>query len=96
MNTERQGETLFLREAVTVSTVTAAQYRFFCDSVADQAVDTLDLSAVSRADSACVALLLAAVRIKKQQQQPLRFVHMPVDLRMLTSLYEVDPWIQTA
>ena len=93
MNVECNGGVVALQAAVTMATVDAAQYRHFCQAVADSAVHTLDLAAVSRADSACAALLLAAMRIKKAQQQTLKLAHMPADLRMLTALYEIDPWI---
>lgn len=93
MNVECNGGVVALQAAVTMATVDAAQYRRFCQEMADSTVHTLDLAAVSRADSACVALLLAAMRIKQAQQQTLKLAHMPADLRMLTALYEIDPWI---
>lgn len=95
MRTETRDGVLFLQGAVTMSTVTDVQHHRFCQAVSAPAIHTLDLAKVSQADSACMSLLLVAIRVKKNQHHLLHFSHMPAGLRMLMSLYEIDAWIKT-
>lgn len=91
---QTQDGVLSLQGALTMANVNEAQFRLFVDAVAEPSVHTVDLTALQRADSACVAWLLAALRTKKHQQRPIRFVGMSSDLRLLTSLYDIDGWIE--
>ena len=49
----------------------------------DSATVTIDLSQVSKADSAGLALMVEWQRLARDGQQPLRFVHIPEQLRRL-------------
>lgn len=57
------------------------------------AVKEIDLSQVQRADSAALALLLAAQRRAGQTGQPLRVTGAPSNLAVLAQLYGVSDWI---
>lgn len=98
MHIETRGGVLALSGPLTVSTLDAAAEARLCAAVTDQAVDMIDLAEVTRADSACVALLLAACRAKHAAGQRLRLQRLPEDVLMLAELYEVGAWIgeQTA
>ena len=52
-------------------------------------IDTLDLSGVERADSACVSLLLNALREKSS----LKIHALPESVRVLAELYEIEEWV---
>lgn len=93
MQAEVRQHTLYLSQAVTMNTVTAEGYQAFV-RLLDKTVSTVDVSAVDEADSACVALLVAALRQKQQQQQSLHFVGISSELAQLMALYEVDGWIK--
>lgn len=94
MHAEIRQHTLYLSKAITMSTVNAKNHAQFCQLVS-QPIDTIDLSNVSEADSACLALLIAALREKQQQKQPLHFSGMPKGLSMLADLYEVSTWVKS-
>lgn len=67
------------------------------DSLVSQgAVKEIDLSQVQRADSAALALLLAAQRRAERAGQPLRVTGAPSNLSVLAQLYGVDDWINLA
>ncbi|WP_037585812.1 STAS domain-containing protein [Stenoxybacter acetivorans] len=76
---------------ITEDTVNEQNYRAFCQAAAQ--AEGIDLSRVEETDSACVALLVSALREKTRQKQPLRFFNIPTGLATLMSLYEVDKWI---
>lgn len=50
----------------------------------------LDLSAVTRTDSAGLALLLQLAREARTASQPLRFTHAPAQLRALATFFGVS------
>lgn len=91
MHSEVRNHILYLSQAVTVNTVTDEAHEAFMRCLRED-VHTVDLSAVDEADSACVALLIAALREKKQQH--VHFVGIPSGLAQLMTLYEVDKWIK--
>jgi len=51
---------------------------------------SVDLSGVSRADSAGLALLIELQRLSRQQQCAIRFLHLPEQLRQILHLSELD------
>ncbi len=54
-------------------------------------VTSLNLEAVTQADSACVGLLLAVRKARQQQGLPaLQLRHLPASVQALNSLYELD------
>lgn len=64
--------------------------------VGQTAVKEIDLSQVKRADSAALALLLAAQRRADRAGQPLHVTGAPVNLGVLAQLYGVSDWINLA
>ncbi len=64
--------------------------------VGQEAVKEIDLSRVQRADSAALALLLAAQRRADRTGQPLRVTGAPANLDVLAQLYGVSDWIKLA
>ena len=61
MNSKVQNGTLYLSGEITVKTVNVAAYQQF-QQACQQNIHTLDLAGVTQADSACISLLLAALR----------------------------------
>jgi phospholipid transport system transporter-binding protein len=51
---------------------------------------SVDLSGVSRADSAGLALLIDLQRLARQQQCAIRFLHLPEQLSQILRLSELD------
>jgi len=52
--------------------------------------DVIDLAGVTAADSSAVAVLLAWRRAARARSAPLRFVHLPANVRSLIALYDVS------
>lgn len=90
MKTEVRENVLYLAGDVTVKTVTPAAYARFEKQCRLKETAVLDLSGVGRADSACVSLLLAAMRAKPAAPA-LRGIPAPVDA--LAGLYEIKEWV---
>lgn len=88
MNISETQGTVSLSGDVTAAALNQEHCRRLYAAVA-AGVHTVDLHAVARADSACVALLLALRRRRPQ----LRFAGLPEDVRKLSALYETDAWI---
>lgn len=80
---------LFLQGAVTVSTVTKLSQQSLLQACA-QPLDVVDLSEVTQADSACVAVLLLIKRQLAQGSWQLRAV--PEAVTALLGLYELE-WL---
>lgn len=51
---------------------------------------TIDLSAVTQADSAALALLIDLCRVARKRQATLRVTGMPEGLKSLAALYDVE------
>ncbi len=94
MQIEQQQSVLCLTGDITTETVDEAVYRQFCRQVAAPAVDAVSLAGVGRTDSACVSLLLAGLRLKKQQAAVLHIRDVPPALQQLWQLYEIDAWMK--
>lgn len=90
MNSEIRDNVLYLGGDITVKTVTETAYRQFEQQCRLKETAVLDLSRVGRADSACVSLLLTALRLKNKAVQ-LR--HIPESVRALADLYEIRDWV---
>lgn len=90
MNLEIRDGVLHLIGDITVKTVTDAAYRQFEQQCRLKDTTALDLSSVGRADSACVSLLLAALRLK---QNTVELRHLPQSVRALADLYEINEWV---
>lgn len=90
MNSEIRDNVLYLSGEITVKTVTNAAYSQFEQQCRLNHTDTLDFSQVSRADSACVSLLLTALRLKRPN---ITLRHIPESVRALADLYDIKDWI---
>lgn len=90
MNTEIRNGVLHLGGDITVKTVTGANYVQFEQQCRANEVHTLDLAGVGRADSACVSLLLAALRLKPAG---VAFRSVPASVAALADLYEIKDWV---
>ncbi|PSJ80262.1 STAS domain-containing protein [Neisseria iguanae] len=90
MNSELRDSVLYLSGNITAQTVTDAAYRQFEQLCRLKETSTLDLSNVSRADSACVSLLLTALRLKNKAVE---LHHIPESVRALADLYEIKDWV---
>lgn len=90
MNLELRDNVLYLSGDITVKSVTETTYRQFEQQCRLKETDALDLSNVSRADSACASLLLTALRLKNKDVE-LR--HIPESVRSLADLYEIKDWV---
>lgn len=86
--TQKDG-TLFLQGVVTLSTVTQLSQQSLLQACA-QPIEVVDLSEVTQADSACVAVLLLLKRQLVQGSWQLRAV--PTAVTALLGLYELE-WL---
>lgn len=77
---------------VTVNDITGALFKQFVHSLNTNHVDQIDLSGVQRADSACVSLLITAMRNEKNATIALK--NIPSAVVALLDLYELDDWIR--
>lgn len=82
---------LMLSGTVTVQTLTAPLYRSFLQMCSRPEVHTLDLGGVQQADSACISLLLSALRSRGAGS--LKLVELPDAAQHLAALYEIQEWI---
>lgn len=89
MKTEIRDGTLYLSGDVTVKTLTAAAFARFREQCRLKDTAAIDLSGVGRADSACVSLLLDALR--QNGETALRGI--PESVRTLSELYEIKDWL---
>ncbi|QEY23845.1 STAS domain-containing protein [Neisseria animalis] len=91
MNSELRDGVLYIGGEVTVKTVTDTAYTHFKQQCRLQNLDTVDFASVSRADSACLSLLLTAQRLNPN----VRFRHLPESVRALADLYEINDWLSS-
>ena len=89
MNCEIRDGILHLDGEITIKTVHGSAYRQFVQ-LSGGDIKAVDLSAVSRADSACLSLLFSVLR-RNGSRPELR--HMPPAVADLAELYEVREWI---
>lgn len=90
MNSENRNGTLYLSGEVTVKTVTSAPYTKFRQQCRATETQQINLSSIVRADSACVSLLLEALRIKPN----ILLTGLPDSVRALAELYEIREWVK--
>lgn len=93
MQIQVQDNCLRVQGAVTVQTLTAANHKQFIQQCQQPQIDTLDLSGVVRADSASIALLLAALRLHRSGS--LKFIGLPESVADLAQLYEIETWLDS-
>lgn len=92
MQIQVQNDCILLKGTVTVNTITAAKYRHFVQQCQQANIHGVDLSGVLRADSACVALLLAALR--QHRSGSLKITGLPESVGDLAQLYEIETWFK--
>ena len=90
MNLDTREPTLFLSGDITVKSIDSAAYRQFEQACTPAAIQTLDLEGVGAADSACISLLLAGLRIKNGH---LTLTNLPASVSALAELYEINEWM---
>ena len=86
-----QNDTLQIKGAVTVQTLTASKHQHFVQQCQQSHIQCIDLSGVVRADSACIALLLAALR--QRNSGSLKMIGLPESVMALAKLYEIENWL---
>lgn len=91
MESEVREGVLYVGGNVTVKTVTQAVYSRFEQQCRLKETAAVDFSGVNRADSACVSLLLTALRAKSAVPA-LRSI--PASVAALAELYEINDWVK--
>ena len=90
MQTELRDGTLHISGDVTVKTLTAAAFTRFRQQCRLKDTRAVDMSGVGCADSACVSLLLNALR--RTDKKP-TIQNIPDSVRALAELYEIKDWL---
>ncbi|PIT51288.1 phospholipid transport system transporter-binding protein [Snodgrassella sp. R-53583] len=83
-----------LHDKITMSTVGESDYKRFCNCIQNEGIEKIDVSGVTEADSACVALLIAAKRLAHRQKFMLHITGVPSGLITLMALYGVEESLQ--
>lgn len=91
MESEVRGGVLYVSGNVTVKTVTQAVYSRFEQQCRLKETAAVDFSGVNRADSACVSLLLTALRVKPAAPA---LCGIPASVAALAELYEINEWVK--
>lgn len=92
MESEVRDGVLYVGGNVTVKTVTQAGYNRYEQQCRLKETVAVDFSGVERADSACVSLLLTALRAKSAAPA-LRGI--PASVEALAELYEISEWVKS-
>ena len=90
MQTEIRNGTLYISGDVTVKTLTASAFARYEQQCCLKDTRAVDLSGVGRADSACVSLLLDALR---RPDGKITLQGIPESVRTLSELYEIKDWL---
>ncbi len=91
MQIQCQDHHLLLSGDITMSQVSGADFKALQNALKNQNITEVDLSGVTKADSACVSLLITALRDTQGQQ--IRFSGLPSAVLALIDLYELNEWI---
>lgn len=90
-----ENDCLKIRGVVSVQSLTRQEFKQFVQLCQQPEIQTLDLSEVVRADSACVSLLITALR--ENVSGSLKWINVPESVKTLAKLYELpslDEWQQ--
>ena len=90
MHSEIREGCLYVSGEVSVRTLDKAAYACFAAQCGQPETHSADFGGVEKADSACIALLMAALRTKGS----LKLQSLPPSVRTLAELYEVEPWLE--
>lgn len=86
MDINQKDQKLYIGGEVTVGTLTDGDYRRF-QAACHSGITAIDFGGVTRADSACVALLLSALRAGVGRSA---WQNVPESVHALAQLYEVE------
>ena len=89
MNSNIRDGVLYLSGNITVKTVNLAAYQQF-KHACQQNIQAIDLANVQHADSACVSLLLSALRCTHTRPA---LHNLPASVVALSALYEIQDWL---
>ena len=91
MQSEIRENIVYVAGEVSVQTINQAALAQFTQQCRQPEIHATDLSQITRADSACLSLLLTALRQKTQGS--LKIHNPPASVRDLAQLYEIEEWI---
>ena len=91
MQSEIRDNIVYIQGEVSVQTVDKTTLAQFARQCGQPEIHTIDCSQITRADSACLSLLLTALR--QREQGSLKIHNLPPSVRDLAQLYEIEEWI---
>ena len=91
MQSEIRDNTVYVQGEVSVQTVDKTTLAQFAQQCGQPEIHAIDCSQITRADSACLSLLLTALR--QREQGSLKIHNLPPSVRDLAQLYEIEEWI---
>ncbi|MFC2292153.1 MAG: lipid asymmetry maintenance protein MlaB [Kingella oralis] len=91
MQSEIRDNIVYVQGEVSVQTVDKTTLAQFAQQCGQPEVHAIDCSQITRADSACLSLLLTALR--QREQGSLKIHNLPPSVRDLAQLYEIEEWI---
>ena len=87
MQSEIRDNIVYVAGEVSVQTVNQAALAQFTQQCRQPEIHAVDLSQITRADSACLSLL------RQKAQGSLKIHNLPASVRDLAQLYEIEEWI---
>ena len=91
MQSEIRENIVYVAGEVSVQTVDKTTLAQFVQQCGQPEIHAIDCSQITRADSACLSLLLTALR--QREQGSLKIHNLPPSVRDLAQLYEIEEWI---
>ena len=91
MQSEIRDNIVYVAGEVSVQTVDKTTLAQFAQQCGQPEIHAIDCSQITRADSACLSLLLTALR--QREQGSLKIHNLPPSVRDLAQLYEIEEWI---
>ena len=91
MQSEIRDNIVYVAGEVSVQTVDKTTLAQFVQQCGQPEIHAIDCSQITRADSACLSLLLTALR--QREQGSLKIHNLPPSVRDLAQLYEIEEWI---
>lgn len=91
MQSEIRDNIVYVAGEVSVQTVDKTTLAQFAQQCGQPEIHAIDCSQITRVDSACLSLLLTALR--QREQGSLKIHNLPPSVRDLAQLYEIEEWI---
>ena len=91
MQSEIRDNIVDVQGEVGEQTVDKTKLAQFARKCGQPQIHAIDCSQITRADSACLSLLLTALR--QREQGSLKIHNLPPSVRDLAQLYEIEEWI---